>query len=218
MPGLTYRTLDVVLGLKDGFEPKRIEWTWRGQDQSGRNAQIPGGGLNVGMAEENLDGPEIGAGDDRPVFQVGGVIENAGDLFDAQYGRELRPLPGPCHLLVKPRSAQRFHIQELQRNPVHLENAAELFQREYIDPGIAGLHKGVHFVGLNNCAQLEGLGQIGAEQLEWLGKDVARLTASTPIVVFAHIPLCPFTPSGAGVPRTARKLCRSSSASALSPC
>jgi hypothetical protein len=62
MPGLTYRTLDVVLGLKDGFEPKRIEWTWRGQDQSGRNAQIPGGGLNVGMAEENLDGPEIGAG------------------------------------------------------------------------------------------------------------------------------------------------------------
>jgi hypothetical protein len=25
---------------------------------------------------------------------------------------------------------------------------------------------GVHFVGLNNCAQLEGLGQVGAEQLE----------------------------------------------------
>ena len=50
-------------------------------------------------------------------------------------------------------------------------------------------HKGVHFIGLNNCAQLEGLGAIGAEQLEWLGKDVARLSASTPIVVFAHIPL-----------------------------
>jgi Icc protein len=50
-------------------------------------------------------------------------------------------------------------------------------------------HKGVHFIGLNNCAQLEGLGQIGAGQLEWLGKDVARLGASVPIVVFAHIPL-----------------------------
>jgi 3',5'-cyclic AMP phosphodiesterase CpdA len=36
---------------------------------------------------------------------------------------------------------------------------------------------------------LEGLGQVGAEQLEWLGKDVGGLTASTPIVVFAHIPL-----------------------------
>jgi Icc protein len=50
-------------------------------------------------------------------------------------------------------------------------------------------HKGVHFVGLNNCVQLEGLGQIGTEQLDWLRKDVSRVPASTPIVVFAHIPL-----------------------------
>jgi Icc protein len=50
-------------------------------------------------------------------------------------------------------------------------------------------HKGVHFIGLNNCVQLEGLGQIGPEQLKWLGKDVAHIPASTPIVVFAHIPL-----------------------------
>jgi len=50
-------------------------------------------------------------------------------------------------------------------------------------------HQGVHFIGLNNCVQLEGLGAIGAEQLEWLGRDVAGLAASTSIVVFAHIPL-----------------------------
>ena len=50
-------------------------------------------------------------------------------------------------------------------------------------------HRGVHFVGLNNSAQLEGLGEIGAEQLDWLSKDVAGLGSSTPIVVFAHIPL-----------------------------
>jgi 3',5'-cyclic AMP phosphodiesterase CpdA len=50
-------------------------------------------------------------------------------------------------------------------------------------------HKGVHFVGLNNAAQLEGLGAIGEEQLAWLKRDVAGLAASTPIVVFAHIPL-----------------------------
>jgi len=34
-----------------------------------------------------------------------------------------------------------------------------------------------------------GLGNLGAEQLEWLEKDVKRLKSSTPIVVFAHIPL-----------------------------
>jgi len=50
-------------------------------------------------------------------------------------------------------------------------------------------HRGIHFIGLNNCAQREGLGQIGVEQLEWLSRDVAHLGASVPIVVFAHIPL-----------------------------
>lgn len=50
-------------------------------------------------------------------------------------------------------------------------------------------HRGVHFAGLNNSVQLEGLGNIGAEQMEWLAKDLDGLSDSTPVVVFAHIPL-----------------------------
>jgi 3',5'-cyclic AMP phosphodiesterase CpdA len=53
-------------------------------------------------------------------------------------------------------------------------------------------HHGVHFVGLVNVAspdQPGGLGALGREQLDWLKKDVAALTDSTPIVVFAHVPL-----------------------------
>jgi Icc protein len=34
-----------------------------------------------------------------------------------------------------------------------------------------------------------GLGSLGNEQLEWMEKDVKHLSKSTPIVVFAHIPL-----------------------------
>jgi 3',5'-cyclic-AMP phosphodiesterase len=51
--------------------------------------------------------------------------------------------------------------------------------------------KGVHFVGLVNVLNIRegGLGVLGAEQLEWLKKDLESLSASTPIVVFAHIPL-----------------------------
>jgi 3',5'-cyclic-AMP phosphodiesterase len=51
--------------------------------------------------------------------------------------------------------------------------------------------KGVHFLGLVNVMNLKagGLGTLGKEQLEWIEKDVKRLKASTPIVVFAHIPL-----------------------------
>jgi len=50
-------------------------------------------------------------------------------------------------------------------------------------------HKGVHFVGLNNCVQVDSLGNIGAEQIAWLKSDLAPLSGSTPVVVFAHIPL-----------------------------
>jgi len=50
---------------------------------------------------------------------------------------------------------------------------------------------GVHFIGLVNVVNLQagGLGQLGDEQLEWLEDDVKGLSAETPIVVFAHIPL-----------------------------
>jgi Icc protein len=51
--------------------------------------------------------------------------------------------------------------------------------------------KGVHFVGLVNVMNLKagGLGTLGHEQLEWLEKDLKHLKSSTPIIVFAHIPL-----------------------------
>jgi predicted phosphodiesterase len=50
-------------------------------------------------------------------------------------------------------------------------------------------HRGVHFIGLNNCLQIDALGRLGPDQLAWLKQDLAGLSASTPIVVFAHIPL-----------------------------
>lgn len=50
---------------------------------------------------------------------------------------------------------------------------------------------GVHFIGLVNVLNLKagGLGSLGHEQLEWLEDDVRHLSKSTPIVVFAHVPL-----------------------------
>jgi 3',5'-cyclic AMP phosphodiesterase CpdA len=50
---------------------------------------------------------------------------------------------------------------------------------------------GVHFIGLVNVVDLKagGLGNLGNDQLEWLEADVKGRSASTPIVVFAHIPL-----------------------------
>ena len=70
-------------------------------------------------------------------------------------------------------------------------------------------HKGVHFIGLVNVLDLKagGLGMLGDEQLEWLEKDIKGKSASTPIVVFAHIPLWSVYPEwGWGTADSARAL------------
>jgi 3',5'-cyclic-AMP phosphodiesterase len=50
---------------------------------------------------------------------------------------------------------------------------------------------GVHFVGLVNVVKLTpaGLGWFGPEQLQWLDRDLRHRSASTPIVVFTHMPM-----------------------------
>lgn len=52
-------------------------------------------------------------------------------------------------------------------------------------------HAGVHFIALINVLQFKpgGLGTLGAEQLAWVAADLKHRSASTPIVVFAHMPL-----------------------------
>jgi hypothetical protein len=53
-------------------------------------------------------------------------------------------------------------------------------------------HRGMHFVALDNVSQ--GKPKVGAEQLEWLKKDLARFPKSAPIVVFTHRPLFDLKP------------------------
>jgi 3',5'-cyclic AMP phosphodiesterase CpdA len=50
---------------------------------------------------------------------------------------------------------------------------------------------GVHFVGLVNVMNLAagGMGRFGDDQLRWLADDLRDRTASTPVVLFAHVPL-----------------------------
>lgn len=52
-------------------------------------------------------------------------------------------------------------------------------------------HSGVHFIALVNVANLQpgGMGHLGDDQLAWLKRDLSGLSASTPVVLFAHIPM-----------------------------
>jgi 3',5'-cyclic AMP phosphodiesterase CpdA len=68
---------------------------------------------------------------------------------------------------------------------------------------------GVHFIGLVNVMNLKagGLGSLGDAQLEWMEDDVKHLSKSTPIIVFAHIPLWSVYPEwGWGTEDSARAL------------
>jgi 3',5'-cyclic AMP phosphodiesterase CpdA len=52
-------------------------------------------------------------------------------------------------------------------------------------------HAGVHFIALINVLQFKpgGLGTLGADQIAWVTQDLKSRSSSTPIVVFAHMPL-----------------------------
>jgi hypothetical protein len=52
-------------------------------------------------------------------------------------------------------------------------------------------HAGVHFVALINVLQAGdgGFGSLGEEQIAWATADLKARSSSTPIVVFAHMPL-----------------------------
>lgn len=53
-------------------------------------------------------------------------------------------------------------------------------------------HRGVHFVALDNVSRAKP--EVGAEQLAWLKKDLARFSKTAPIVVFTHRPLFDLRP------------------------
>ncbi|MDE8344611.1 MAG: metallophosphoesterase [Acidocella sp.] len=50
---------------------------------------------------------------------------------------------------------------------------------------------GVHFIGLVNVTDTtsDGLWLLGSEQIKWLADDLRAVASSTPLVVFAHVPL-----------------------------
>jgi Icc protein len=54
---------------------------------------------------------------------------------------------------------------------------------------------GVHFVSLVNVFNFETMGVLGAKQLDWLSKDLAKQKPDTPLVVFGHVPLYALYPA-----------------------
>jgi len=135
-------------------------------------------------------------------------ILHTGDLTHLSEAKEFNDLQ---QLLTECRTKQVFFVPG--EHDVLSDNGAL-----YLEQFGKGTHgsgwfsfdsKGVHFVGLVNVTTVKegGVRVLGEEQLAWLQSDLRGLAKSTPIVVFAHIPLWTIYPEwGWGTDDSARAL------------
>ena len=132
----------------------------------------------------------IAAQSTRPAF-----VLHTGDLTHLSKPEEFDTLAG---LMQEAKLGRTFFVPG--EHDVIGDNGAEFFRRFGERQHAGGWYSfdqdGVHFVGLINVLNLHagGLGSLGTEQLAWLKKDLAGLSAETPVVVFAHMPLWPLYP------------------------
>ena len=59
-----------------------------------------------------------------------------------------------------------------------------LYREIFGDSSYSFDHRGVHFVALDNVSRARP--EVGAERIAWLRNDLARYSATTPIIVFTH--------------------------------
>jgi 3',5'-cyclic AMP phosphodiesterase CpdA len=117
-------------------------------------------------------------------------IFHTGDLSHLSEPEEFDTLD---QLLKTARAGQRFYVPG--EHDVISDNGKEF--RARFGKGTRGNgwfsfdQRGVHFIGLVNVMNIAegGLGLLGDDQLAWLKADVSGLSSSTPVVVFAHVPL-----------------------------
>jgi hypothetical protein len=112
---------------------------------------------------------------------------------------DITHLSRPAEFDLAEQSLARLNVAELHTVPGEHDTSdaavSEYFSRFGNASGNKGYysfdHAGVHFIALVNVLELKpgGLGHLGGAQLEWVENDLKGRSASTPIVVFAHMPL-----------------------------
>ena len=117
---------------------------------------------------------------------------HTGDISQLSKPSESSTLPSKC-VLKSAKASRIFYVPG--EHDVLTDDGQQYLDR--FGKGTKGKgwysfdHKGAHFVGLVNVVDLKagGLGSLGSDQLKWLQDDVRDLKSSTPVIVFAHIPL-----------------------------
>jgi 3',5'-cyclic AMP phosphodiesterase CpdA len=166
-----------------------------------RSGPQPGKPLFVQISDTHIGfnkqaNPDVGATLARSIDLVNGLPEQPALII---HTGDITHLSKPEEFDLAQQMLGRLRATELHTVPgehdVSDAGVSEYFSRFGRASGNKGYysfdHGGVHFVGLINVLQFKpgGLGALGAEQLEWVSRDLQGRSSSTPIVVFAHMPL-----------------------------
>ncbi|HJT28581.1 MAG TPA: metallophosphoesterase [Pyrinomonadaceae bacterium] len=151
---------------------------------------------------------KINALDERPAFVI-----HTGDITHLATAEQFDTA---AQIMKSAKADQVYYVPG--EHDVFTDDGKLYFERFGGGPGWRSFdYNGVHFIGLINVLNLKqgtgtglggsGLGQLGQEQLAWFQKDLKGLSTSTPIVVFAHIPLWTIYPDwGWGTDESAQAL------------
>ena len=169
-----------LLGEAKAAEPRGLSFVQISDSHMGFDK--PANPNARGTLEEAI--AKVNALADKPAFMI-----HTGDISHLSKEKEFDDADGII-------SQSRLDVHYVPGEHDFLDPEQKLYRQRYARAAKgAGWYSfdagGVHFIGLNNVVDLKagGLGNLGAEQLAWLEDDVKGRSASTPIVVFAHIPL-----------------------------
>jgi len=179
------------------FTPIELAAAAAGADRSARLGKplfVQISDTHIGFSKEA--NPDVAATLERSIELVNGLPEQPALII---HTGDITHLSKPAEFDLAQQLLKRLRTTELHTVPGEHDTTdatvSEYFNRFGQPSGNRGYysfdHAGVHFVALVNVLQFKpgGLGTLGAEQLAWLGSDLRDRSDSTPIVVFAHMPM-----------------------------
>jgi len=188
-------TLFVLAG--GTFTP--VDLAWAADDKQriaamGKPLFVQMSDTHIGFAKDA--NPDVAGTLGRAIDLVNGMAEQPALIV---HTGDITHLSKPAEFDLAQQLLGRMRVSELHTVPGEHDTAdagvSEYFSRFGKASDNKGYysfdHAGVHFIALINVLDFKdgGLGVLGARQLAWAKSDLEARSSSTPIVVFAHMPL-----------------------------
>jgi 3',5'-cyclic AMP phosphodiesterase CpdA len=184
LSGGVFTPIDLAVAATD---PKRLA-------RSGKPLFVQISDTHIGFNKEA--NPDVNGSLTEAIDLVNGMAEQPALII---HTGDITHLSKPAEFDLAQQLLSRLRATEIHTVPGEHDTTdptvTEYFNRFGKASGNKGYysfdHAGVHFIALVNVLQFKpgGLGTLGADQLAWVEADLKGRSDSTPLVIFAHMPL-----------------------------